>query len=102
MLPGERLRTQFRILLNYCERTWRTIAHWYWGNSISAAEVCPRMDEEALFLELLEISSPAERESRLAAATEGNEVLRHRVEQLLKVHEQTGDFLRGSPASKVQ
>jgi hypothetical protein len=35
------------------------------------------MDEEALFLELIEIHSRAEREARLAAVTEGNETLRH-------------------------
>src|SRR5262249_49240554 len=57
------------------------------------------MDEEALFLELVEIRSPAEMEARLAAATEGNEPLRLNLERLLKLHGQTGDFLRNSPAA---
>ena len=57
------------------------------------------MDEEALFLELVEIRSPAEREARLGAATEGNEALRRNLERLLKLHELTDDFLRASPAA---
>jgi tetratricopeptide (TPR) repeat protein/serine/threonine protein kinase len=60
------------------------------------------MDEKALFLELLEINSPSEREARLAAATQGNEALRRNVEELLKLHEKTGDFLQGSPAAVLQ
>jgi len=57
------------------------------------------MDEEALFLELVEIRSPTEKEARLAAATQGNEALRRNLERLLKLHEQTDDFLRASPAA---
>jgi tetratricopeptide (TPR) repeat protein len=57
------------------------------------------MDEEALFLELVALSSPAERQARLAAATEGNESLRRNLEHLLKLHEQTGDILRAAPAA---
>ncbi len=59
------------------------------------------MNEESLFLELVEIGSPAEREARLAAATQGNEALRRNLERLLKLHDQTGDFLQGSPAAML-
>src|SRR5215469_2404489 len=57
------------------------------------------LDEEALFLELVEIRSPAEREAHLAEVTRGNEPLRRSLEQLLKLHEQTGDFLGVPPAA---
>src|SRR5262245_38664204 len=59
------------------------------------------MDEEALFLELVEIRSPTERAARLAAATQGNEALRRNLEQLLQLHEKTGDILQGSPAAAL-
>jgi serine/threonine protein kinase/tetratricopeptide (TPR) repeat protein len=57
------------------------------------------MDEEALFLELVAIRPPEERAARLAAATEGNEALRRNLEQLLKLHDKTGDFLQALPAA---
>src|SRR5262245_43432930 len=57
------------------------------------------MDEESLFLELVEIRCPAERETRLAAATEGNATLRQNLEQLLRLPEKTGDFLEASPVA---
>ena len=44
------------------------------------------MDEEALFLELVEISSPEEREARLAAVTQGNEALRRNLDPIARRH----------------
>ena len=49
-----------------------------------------------VFTEALELPI-AERAAFLNRACAGNEGLRHKVEELLKVHERTGNFLEHAP-----
>ncbi len=53
------------------------------------------MDEEAIFLEALRLTTAAARAAYLDAACAGNVTLRQGVEELLQAHEQAGAFLEG-------
>ena len=53
------------------------------------------MNERELFFEALECSTPAEREAFLIGACAGDTSLRQRVENLLKLHDGAGGFLKG-------
>ena len=55
------------------------------------------MNERSIFMTALEKDSPEERSTYLDEACGGDTVLRHRVEALLRSHEQAGAFL-GKPA----
>ena len=57
------------------------------------------MDEEAILLEALQITSPEERATFLEQACGGNKELRESVEQLLDAHERAGRFLFDAPTS---
>jgi eukaryotic-like serine/threonine-protein kinase len=59
----------------------------------------PHEQEEAIFIEVLQVSAD-QRASRLEAACGGDAVLRQRVEGLLKAYEKAGTFLE-NPASGV-
>jgi hypothetical protein len=56
------------------------------------------MDEEAIFLEALQKTSPETLEAWLDEACAGDPRLRKSVEQLLKAHELRSDVLRHPPA----
>ena len=55
------------------------------------------MEEESVFLEALQKTSPAARGAFLDEACEGNLSLRDGVDMLLKAHEKAGGFLQGEP-----
>jgi serine/threonine protein kinase/Flp pilus assembly protein TadD len=60
------------------------------------------MDEEAIFLEVLEKPTAAERQAFLDRACAGDPEVRRGVERLLKAHERAGNFLAGKPAGASQ
>src|SRR2546425_2580074 len=53
---------------------------------------------KAIFMTALDKSDPAERAAYLAEACAGDEMLRQRVELLLKAHSDPGSFLESPPA----
>jgi serine/threonine protein kinase len=59
------------------------------------------MDEETIFNDALEKRDPGERAAYLAEACGGDEALRRRVEALLALHDEAGDFLENSPIHRA-
>src|SRR5262245_35959164 len=59
------------------------------------------MDEESIFLEALQKTTPAERAAYLDQVCAGNEELRRNVEMLLKAQAKAGDFLNQPAAAAV-
>jgi WD40 repeat protein/serine/threonine protein kinase/tetratricopeptide (TPR) repeat protein len=57
------------------------------------------MNEHELFAAALEIGAPAERSAYLDRACGGDDVMRARVEALLRAHEQAGSFLAARPVA---
>src|SRR5438270_335844 len=56
----------------------------------------PAMDERSIFMEALDRDTPAERSAFLSQACAGDTALCHRIEALLRSHEEAGNFL-GEP-----
>src|SRR5262249_30285673 len=55
----------------------------------------PKCQVQSVFCRALECGSAQERAAWLAQACAGDSALRFRVEDLLRAHDQAGDFLRG-------
>jgi serine/threonine protein kinase/WD40 repeat protein len=61
----------------------------------------PNLDEESIFHAARQIESPEARDRFLDHVCGGNATLRSRIQALLRVHEQHGDFLKSSPRDGV-
>src|SRR5262249_18814914 len=70
------------------------------GTSGGARPEISTMSERSIFLAVLEITDPAERDAYLDSACAGNPALRSQVEQLLKAHWKPGSFM-ASPAAHL-
>jgi serine/threonine protein kinase len=60
-----------------------------------------KMDEQSIFLAVLEKTTSAERTAFLSEACEGNAVLQQRIEALLQRHDDAGSFLEHLPTELV-
>jgi serine/threonine protein kinase len=58
------------------------------------------MTERSIFMDALDIADPHERAAYLDQACAGDTALRNRIDELLRAHTQTGDFLR-VPATQL-